>query len=122
MCVQVCEQVFGDLTSKEFGHMVVNTYIQRERERESERGREQAKERLCEMSEGESEREVSSFVSGGSRKGSLKHILYPYLRSDGSDKKKQPSIASPSPHICGVGKSVSINTFALGDDGLQIGH
>lgn len=28
----------------------------------------------------------------------------------------------PSPHICEAGKSVSINTFALGDDGLQIGH
>lgn len=37
-------------------------------------------------------------------------------------KKKKSSIESPTPHICGVGKSVSINTFALGDDGLQIGH
>lgn len=35
---------------------------------------------------------------------------------------KKCSIASATPHICGVGKSVSINTFALGDDGLQIGH
>lgn len=100
--------------------MVVNTYTQRERERETDR--QPAKERLCEI-EREKVKEVSSLVSGGSRRGHLKEILYPYIRSDGSDKKKKKSsIASPTPHICGVGKSVSINTFALGADGLQIGH
>lgn len=45
-----------------------------------------------------------------------------YLRSDGTDKKKKKSIASATPCICRAAKSVSISTFALGDDGLQIGH
>lgn len=66
--------------------MVVNTYTQRERERETDR--QPAKERLCEI-EREKVKEVSSLVSGGSRRGHLKEILYPYIRSDGSDKKKK---------------------------------
>lgn len=38
------------------------------------------------------------------------------------EEENKSSVISPALHICQVGKSVSINTFALGHDGLQIGH
>lgn len=48
---------------------------------------------MCEI-ENENVKEESSLVSESSRKSYLKEILYPYLRSDGSDKRKKSSITS----------------------------
>lgn len=55
-------------------------HIYPERERAREADREGAKEGVCEK---------ESVVFCQRRKGILKHILYPYLRSDGSDKKEK---------------------------------
>lgn len=91
--------------------MVVNTYTQRERRDERQ-------------PRSEPERVVAFFlclprqqVYGGFKKREReRETLYDNFGSDGSD------LTNPQPHICRVRKSVSINTFALGDDGLQIGH
>lgn len=65
---------------------------------------------------------MSSFVTGKAGSFTLDQMAQTQKERKKERKENQSSIASPTPHICGVGKSVSINTFALGDDGLQIGH
>lgn len=73
-------------------------------------------------------KEVYSTVSGYSRKSHYTRFstltidqMAPTLKEEEEEEEKS-FIISSALHIYKVAKSVSINTFALGHDGLQIGH